>query len=174
VYVIRMNGENMPAMPGMPVPPAPPAPPVPPAPSTGAAPLPPAAPLVPLPPMNVRMFTPRGQGVQTSLGSKEFDGVRANGEKTTWTIEAGKFGNEKPIVITSEKWTSPDLMLTVYARDFDPRSGETIYKLTNLKRGEPDAALFKVPGDFKVRESKSFGWQMHRSPATPQPPGEKG
>jgi hypothetical protein len=100
-------------------------------------------------------LTPRGPGVTTSLGSKEFDGVRANGEKTTWTIEAGKIGNEKPIVIASEKWTAPDLMLTVYTRDADPRSAETTYKLTNLKRGEPDAALFKVPADYRVIGSPS-------------------
>jgi hypothetical protein len=95
-------------------------------------------------------FTPRGPGVTISLGSKEFDGVRANGEKTTWTIEAGKIGNEKPIVIFSEKWTAPDLMLTVYTRDVDPRAAETSYRLTNLKRSEPDAALFKVPADYRV------------------------
>jgi hypothetical protein len=154
VYVIRMNSEGGPvaAPPAPPVPPMPPAPPMPPT-AGGAW-------SMPAPPMNVRMFAPRGQGVQTSLGSKEMEGVRANGEKTTWTIEAGKFGNEKPIVIVSEKWTSPDLMLTLYARDFDPRSGETVYKLNNLKRGEPDAELFKVPADYKVREGRSFGWPM--------------
>jgi hypothetical protein len=113
-------------------------------------------------PSGARLYAPRGQGVQTSLGSREFDGVKANGERTTWTIEAGKYGNEKPIVITSEKWVAPELMLTVYARDFDPRSGETVYKLTHLKRGEPEGALFKVPADFKVRESKRSGWHMPR------------
>jgi hypothetical protein len=63
-------------------------------------------------------------------------------------IEAGKVGNEKPITITREVWTAPELMLTVSSRDFDPRSGEVNYRLTNLKRGEPDAALMKVPADF--------------------------
>jgi hypothetical protein len=154
VYVIRMPGDG--AVP--PVPPVPPAPPVPPTPNAFG----PSGLTLPMPPVNVRMLAPRGQGVQSSLGSKEFEGIKANGERTTWTIEAGKFGNEKPIVITSEKWTSPDLMLTVYARDFDPRSGETIYRLTNLKRGEPDAALFKVPGDYKVREGRPLGW--HKPP----------
>jgi hypothetical protein len=168
VYVIRMHGEDTPALPSPPVPPAPPLPPA------GALPAPPAPHLLPLPPLNVRMLAPRGQGVQTSLGSKDFEGVRANGEKTTWTIEAGKFGNEKPIVIVSEKWTSPELMLTVYARDFDPRSGETLYKLTNLKRGEPDASLFKVPADFKVRESKGFSWTIPSVPPAPSKPAEKG
>lgn len=33
----------------------------------------------------------------------------------------------------------------------DPRAGENAYRLTQLKRGEPDAALFKLPADYEVR-----------------------
>jgi hypothetical protein len=113
-------------------------------------PLPPGAPLMPgfgaLP-----MMAPMGEGVTTSLGSREFDGVRADGTRTTWTIAAGKIGNEKPIEILSERWHAPDLMLVVQTRYFDPRSGENTYRLAQLKRGEPDAALFKVPADYEVR-----------------------
>jgi hypothetical protein len=94
-------------------------------------------------------LAPRGPGSVTPLGSKDIEGVRANGERTTWTIEAGKLGNEKPIQITREIWTAPDLMVTVMSRDFDPRSGEVSYRLKNLKRGEPDAALMRVPDDYK-------------------------
>ncbi len=93
-------------------------------------------------------WAPRGSGSVTPLGGKEVEGVRANGERTSWTIEAGKVGNEKPILITREVWTAPDLMVTVSSRDFDPRNGEINYRLKNLKRGEPDAALMKVPSDF--------------------------
>jgi hypothetical protein len=93
-------------------------------------------------------LAPRGAGSVSPLGSKDIEGVRANGERTTWTIEAGKLGNEKPIVITREIWTAPDLMVTVLSRDFDPRSGEISYRLKNLKRGEPDAALMRVPPDY--------------------------
>ena len=86
------------------------------------------------------------------LGTKDIEGVKANGERTTWTIEAGKLGNEKPIVITRDVWTSPDLMLTVQSRDADPRVGETTYRLANLKRGEPEAGLMKVPADYAVNK----------------------
>jgi hypothetical protein len=123
--------------------------------------LPPDMPPMPALPANIHISTgtlpfamPRGQGVTTSLGQRDIDGVRANGERTTWTIEAGKIGNEKPIVISREKWTAPDLMLTLSTRDVDPRSGEVSYRLANLKRGEPDAALFKVPADYKVQENR--------------------
>src|SRR6185436_12512012 len=85
------------------------------------------------------------------LGSKDVEGQRAGGERSTWTIEAGKIGNEKPIIISREVWRSPDLLLTLSATDFDPRSGETRYRLVNLKRGEPDPALMQVPADFARR-----------------------
>lgn len=119
------------------------------------APVPPMPPMTAMPavPANVQLraltLAPRGPGVLTSLGGKEIEGVKVNGERTTWTVEAGKQGNEKPMVTTREVWTSPDLMLTVSSRDFDPRTGEVTYKLSNIKRGEPDASLFKVPADYE-------------------------
>lgn len=106
---------------------------------------------------HAHMLAPRGPGVVTALPLREIDGVRVNGERTTWTIEAGKVGNEKPIQITREVWTSPELMLTVQSRDFDPRSGEVNYRLQNLRRGEPDAALFKVPADYGTRPKTAPG-----------------
>lgn len=153
-----------------PVPPVPPVPPAPPAPALLAGgereihivrldgndlPILPTPPMPPEPPavaLRALELAPRGAGVLSPLGSKDIDGVRANGERTTWTIEAGKVGNEKPIVIVREVWTAPDLMLTLRSRDFDPRSSEVNYRLQNLKRGEPDAALMRVPGDYTVRK----------------------
>ncbi|MDB5749137.1 MAG: hypothetical protein JWP72_3985 [Massilia sp.] len=44
------------------------------------------------------------------------------------------------------------LMRAGDARAFDPRSGDYVYRLEGLKRGEPDAALFTVPSDYKVHE----------------------
>lgn len=114
-------------------------------PGAGVAPLPPTPSPVT---WTARNFAPRGEGVLTSLGSKEIEGLKVNGERTTWTIEAGKVGNEKPIQIVRDVWTSPELMLTVQSRDFDPRRGETSYRLANVRRGEPDAALMKVPADY--------------------------
>jgi len=93
-------------------------------------------------------MAPRGAGTVSPLPAREQEGLRVNGERTSWVIEAGKVGNEKPITITREVWTSPELMLTVASRDFDPRSGEVNYRLKNVKRGEPDAALMQVPADF--------------------------
>ena len=32
----------------------------------------------------------------------------------------------------------------------DPRSGETVYRLTNIVRAEPPPDLFTVPSDYRV------------------------
>jgi len=106
-----------------------------------------------LPPIAMTLL-PQGKGEHRSLGTRDFDGVKADGTETRHTIPAGEIGNEKPIVITTERWFSPELQLVVYARTRDPRAGETIYRLANLRRGEPPAELFRVPADYSRRESR--------------------
>lgn len=118
------------------------------------APMPPMPPLPPAAPMplgdlaGLANLLPRGPAVTTALPPKEIEGVKVNGERTTWTLEAGKIGNERPIVTTREVWRSPELMLVVSSREADPRSGEIVYRLEKLKRGEPDASLMKPPADY--------------------------
>ena len=97
------------------------------------------------------MMPPPGPGTTTPLGSRDFDGVRADGKKTTWTIPAGRIGNKLPIEIVSERWHSPELNIVVFTRHADPRSGERTYRLENIKREEPSAELFKVPADYALR-----------------------
>jgi hypothetical protein len=91
-----------------------------------------------------------GNRSETSLGTQEIAGVQAQGTRTTETIPAGKIGNEKPIVITDERWYSPDLQVDVRVKHSDPRMGDVIYQLTNINREEPDASLFQVPADYTV------------------------
>lgn len=97
-------------------------------------------------------LAPRGPGTTTALPARDFEGVRAHGERTTWVIEAGRVGNERAIQIVREVWTAPELLLTVASRDFDPRTGEFNYRLKDLKRGEPDAELMRVPPDYTRQE----------------------
>ncbi|HEY8242619.1 MAG TPA: hypothetical protein VII68_04100 [Casimicrobiaceae bacterium] len=108
--------------------------------------------LTPMPPPISLAILPRGKGEQKPLGTREFDGVKADGTMTSYTIPAGQIGNEKAIVVTSERWFSPELHVVVYAKNSDPRTGDTIYRLANVKRGEPPADLFRIPADFKVRK----------------------
>lgn len=92
------------------------------------------------------------------LGTKNMEGVEVEGTRTVKTIPAGTIGNERDIEITYERWYSKDLDVIVYSRHYDPRSGEQIYKLTNIARGEQDRSLFTVPSDYTIKESsmKSF------------------
>jgi hypothetical protein len=86
-----------------------------------------------------------------SLGTQTIEGVSATGTRTVRTIPAGEIGNERPLEITSEVWTSPDLQTVVLSKRNDPRTGETVYKLTNLQRAEPDPSLFQVPSGFTTK-----------------------
>ncbi len=105
-------------------------------------------------PAMVRMERVHGPNVKTeSLGKQLFDGVPADGTRTTLTIPAGEIGNEQPIQIVSESWYSPDLHTIVMSRRTDPRNGETTFRLSNLTRAEPPRTLFELPADFKVTES---------------------
>ncbi len=46
---------------------------------------------------------------------------------------------------------TPDLQVTVQSRYSDPRTGETVYRLANIRRNEPAADLFKMPKDDKSK-----------------------
>lgn len=94
----------------------------------------------------------RYERTTTSLGTKSFDGVVAEGKMVSYTIPAGKIGNVRPITVSSETWYSPDLQITVYSKHSDPRSGDVIYRVANLKRSEQSTDLFRVPADYEVKD----------------------
>jgi hypothetical protein len=96
--------------------------------------------------------TMRG-GVPGPLEHKTIEGLAVEGRKTTTTIPAGQVGNEQPLTIVSEQWTSPDLNVLVLTRHSDPRTGESTYRLVNIIRAEPDRSLFMVPPDYTVRDT---------------------
>ncbi len=128
----------------------------------------PMAPMPPLPPMPA--FAAGFQKFETKteeLGSRDFEGVLAEGKRTTTAIPAGAIGNERQIEIVYDRWYSNDLQLTVFSEHSDPRFGKQSYKLTNLVRAEPDASLFAVPSGYKVLTEPGF---VHRI-QTPIPPG---
>lgn len=87
-----------------------------------------------------------------SLGTQTIEGVLAEGSRTTVTYPVGAVGNDRPLVTTSETWTSPELRMVVLSRNSDPRNGDTTTRLTNISRAEPDASLFTVPSDFEIIE----------------------
>jgi hypothetical protein len=109
-----------------------------------------------------------GQLKKESLGTQQIEGVTAEGTRVTRTIPSGAIGNEKPIDIVVETWTSTDLHVLVSSKRSDPRFGETVFRLTNIKRGEPDAALFQVPSGFTTQQEPSGPMRMRRPEPPPQ------
>jgi uncharacterized protein YdeI (BOF family) len=96
--------------------------------------------------------------VTRDLGSKAIDGVKAEGKLRSYEIPAGEIGNRNPIVVSDETWYAPELQITLYTKHSDPRSGNTVFRLENIKREEPAAALFGVPADYTVKEMPGRMW----------------
>ena len=92
-------------------------------------------------------------GPETPLEHRTIEGLAVEGRKTSTVIPAGPIGNEQPITITSEEWTSPELHVLVMTHHNDPRSGESSYRLTNIVRAEPDRSLFMVPSDYTIKDT---------------------
>jgi hypothetical protein len=88
------------------------------------------------------------------LGTQIVNGTTAQGKRITHSIPAGQAGNEKAIDIVTETWFSPELQTVVMSKTTDPRTGESLYKLNNVTRAEPDPALFQVPADYAVTEGR--------------------
>lgn len=88
------------------------------------------------------------------LGRQIIEGVEADGNRTTETIPAGAIGNDRPIEIVSESWYSPELQLQVKSRHYDPRTGETTFRLAGIRRDEPAPDLFKVPAGYQIVTAK--------------------
>jgi hypothetical protein len=92
----------------------------------------------------------QGQLNTEDLGSQTMESVQVTGVRTTRTIPTGEIGNDRPISIVTEVWTSPDLKTIISSKRSDPRMGQQTFQLTNIIRSEPDASLFTVPPDFKI------------------------
>ena len=100
----------------------------------------------------LRVGRPDDRAVEQSLGTRQMEGVKAIGRKSTVTIPTGEIGNDRPIEITDERWESPELQVVVYSRHSDPRTGVVEYRLTNINRIEPPMDLFTVPPDYTIIE----------------------
>jgi len=87
-----------------------------------------------------------------SLGQKTLAGLQATGSKTEYTIPAGQIGNEQPITVTSEKWVSEELGVTVSSTLHDPMIGDTQFDLSQIERTEPDHSLFVVPAEYALND----------------------
>lgn len=88
------------------------------------------------------------------LGKQIIEGIVAEGKRITETIPIAAIGNDRPIEIVTEHWYSPELQLQVMSREYDPRTGETIFRLAGIRRDEPAPDLFQVPAGYRIISSK--------------------
>ncbi|MBS1806749.1 MAG: hypothetical protein JST84_00990 [Acidobacteria bacterium] len=99
------------------------------------------------PPANVEFPKPANAKME-ALGKQTLEGVEAEGTRSVITIPVGQIGNDRALEIVSEQWYAPALQEIILSKYSDPRFGENTYRLTNINRREPDAALFRPPVDF--------------------------
>lgn len=108
----------------------------------------PSATVHPLTPAPSR--TDRPEVSTESLGSQIVEGVNAEGRRITRTLPVGMIGNDRPLVSVTESWFSPEMRITILSKSSDPRRGESVTRLRNIDRSEPDPALFRMPPDYQV------------------------
>lgn len=89
---------------------------------------------------------------EESLGTQTMEGISVDGTKRTEVIPTGAEGNDRPITIVEEVWSSADLKATILSKRSDPRMGEQTVRLTHIDTSEPSPLLFQVPPDYKVIE----------------------
>jgi hypothetical protein len=105
---------------------------------------------------------PKFETKSEPLGKRMIEGTEAEGTRTTVTIPAGAIGNELPLVTVSERWMSTELKTLVLSTRKDPQSGETTYRLTNLRKGEPARMLFEIPADYTTAEESHTPLMIQR------------
>jgi len=90
-------------------------------------------------------------GSAENLGTQNMEGVSVSGTRTAHAIPVGQLGNDQPLQLVTEQWYSPELHMTVFLKRDDPMSGTKTLRVTDIRRAEPDAAIFNVPADYTVQ-----------------------
>jgi hypothetical protein len=80
-------------------------------------------------------------------------GVTTRGSKAVRTIPAGVDGNDRDLTVTIQSWYSPELRLALMTIIDDPVKGLTKMEFENLKRVEPNPAIFRVPAGLMLQEA---------------------
>jgi hypothetical protein len=86
---------------------------------------------------------PQKQLPHEFLGVKTINGINVQGIRYATIIDASN-------TVVTESWTSNELMIGVLRKSSSPDRGEIIQTLKNIKRIEPDVALFKIPTDYRI------------------------
>jgi hypothetical protein len=96
---------------------------------------------------------PKG-AVLEDLPPETLGGIPAKGTRITITIPAGSFGNDRDVKVINERWYSDEMQVLLKSTNSDPRFGVTTYELTNIVRTAPDPAIFLVPSEYRLKDSR--------------------
>jgi hypothetical protein len=79
---------------------------------------------------------------------REINGIAANGIKKIFAPLVTS--NYSMVRIVSETWYSPELGINVLSTSFDPRVGDSITEITNIRRRSPDLRYFEIPDGYQI------------------------
>jgi len=94
-------------------------------------------------------------GASTSLGTRVVDGLELVGSRETQTLSWSTDASRPPLTVIKEFWYSKQLGVNVLTTRDDPRSGNEVFTVSNIKLGEPSPALFALPADFRVADLRA-------------------
>lgn len=115
-------------------------------------------------PKQPKTTAPPNPSVQIEdLGTTTLNGLQAKGTRRTRTIPDYESENGEPIKIEDETWYSEELHLNLLLRHSDPRIGVETVGVSDLKRIEPAASMFKVPQGYRT---------LDVTPPAPKPPSD--
>jgi len=101
-----------------------------------------------------------------NLGTQPFQGVLAQGTRSTQTIPAGEQGNALPLVIVNERWFSKELGMTMMQVIDDPRRGRTVVEVEELNQGDPPPSMFAPPEGYEIKDQTTTTTVTQNSPAS--------
>ena len=88
------------------------------------------------------------------LGSGAHAGIETQGYRETTTINAGVYGNDRPMVTTREYWFAPKLGINMLSRLDSPQSGLQTFTVTSLSLSEPEPDAFVLPEGFAIVDQR--------------------
>lgn len=100
---------------------------------------------------------PGAEMTSEPLATQVIEGLTCRGNRFRMTYKVGAMGNDRPIIVNVDSWTSTELGLMVLSKHTDPRMGIRIVQAKNISRADPEYSLFQPPPDYRiVDEAGSF------------------
>jgi hypothetical protein len=87
-----------------------------------------------------------------SLGARTMQGIMVEGTLQRRVIVPASRPGDPSLESFTETWYSPQLGIRLLRRTKTAFEGERIERVQNLRLGEPDRALFVVPGDYTIQD----------------------